>query len=238
MNDAMNVGNPARNELEQLPRGRHGLPREAVVRQQRERILRAMIDAVAEHGYADTRIADVIASAGVSRKTFYELFEDKEECFLAAYEVLLQLLLRAAREGFDASPDAPWAERLTNGLAAFLQIMADHPAAARVAVIEVMAAGPKALARRDAAMRQFTEFIDAGRSEGGLQLPGITSLALIGGIYELLYTEILHGATAQLPARLPELIYWLTQPYLGAERAAAARDRARELVEAGTQERS
>jgi hypothetical protein len=108
--------------------------------------------------------------------------------------------------------------------------MAEWPSAAKFCIVEVLAAGPKALTRRDAALRQFTEFIDAGRSESAIELPAITSLALVGGIYELLYSEILHGATKQLPSRLPELMYWITQPYLGNERAALERDRARGLL--------
>ena len=79
----------------------------------------------------------------------------------------------------------------------------------------MLAAGPKALARRDAGVRQFTHFIDGGRAETSVQLPGITALAIVGGIHELLYSEIIHGATAQLPGRLPELVFWIVHPFLG-----------------------
>ena len=192
-----------------------------------------MVDVAAERGYPETRVVDVIKAAGVSRKTFYELFTDKEDCFLAAYEKAFGVLLRRTSDGFESKPKAPWAERVRLGLQAFLGIMAEWPAAAKFCIVEVLAAGPKAITRRDAALRQFTEFIDAGRTESKRELPGITSLALVGGIYELLYSEILHGATGQLPARLPELVYWITQPYLGAARAAKERDRARKLLEAG-----
>ena len=81
----------------------------------------------------------------------------------------------------------------------------------------MLAAGPKALARRDAALRQFTGFLDAGRAETSVELPGITSLSLAGGINELLYSEILHGAAARLPGRLPDLMFWITLPFLGPE---------------------
>jgi hypothetical protein len=97
----------------------------------------------------------------------------------------------------------------------------------------VLAAGPKALVRRDAALRQFTELVDAGRSESTVELPGMTSVAIVGGVNELLYSEILHGATARLPARLPDIVYWITQPFLGPAGAAAERDRARESLRAG-----
>jgi AcrR family transcriptional regulator len=174
-----------------LPRGRHGLPREAVADSQRIRILTAMIEVVAARGYADTRVVDVIGTAGVSRKTFYELFDSKEDCFLAAYDSLL------------------------------------GRGEARFALVEVLAAGPRALARRDAIMRQFTSFIETGRSESMVDLPGSTAQTVAGGVTELLYSEVLHGSGARLPAGLPELVFLIVLPFLGAERAAAERDRAR-----------
>jgi len=213
--------------LQQLPRGRHGLPREQVTQSQRTRILRAMIAAVAERGYPETRVVDVISVAGVSRKTFYELFSDKEECFLAAYDYIVGRLFGETAQAYESHSDKPWADRIRVGLARLLTMMAENPEAARFSIIEVLAAGPKAVTRRDAAMRQFTHFVDAGRAESELELPGITSLAIVGGLYELIYSEILHGATAQLPSRHPELAYWVTQPFLGPKRAAEVREAAR-----------
>jgi AcrR family transcriptional regulator len=214
-------------ETERLPRGRHRLSREAVTAAQRERALRAMVEAVADRGYAETRVVDVIERAGLSRKTFYELFGDKEDCFLAAYDEVSAQLYAVTEQAFEAAAEETWPERITAGIRALVGELASDQAKARFSVIEVLAAGPKALARRDAAIRQFTGFIDAGRSESALELPGLTSTAIVGGIYELLYTEILHGATSQLPARVPELVYWITQPFLGPKRAAEERDRAR-----------
>ena len=210
---------------ERLPRGRHGLPREAVTESQRGRILQAMVEVVSERGYPETRVVDVIEVAGVSRKTFYELFSSKEDCFLATYDVLLGNLLGDTARGFESTPGAPWAERVAGGLGELLKHLSEHPDEARYAIVEVLAAGPKALARRDAALRQFTGFLDGGRAETSVELPGITSLAVTGGINELLYSEILHGATASLPSRLPDLIFWVVLPYLGPERAAQERDR-------------
>jgi AcrR family transcriptional regulator len=212
---------------ERLPRGRHGLPREAVTASQRNRIHQAMIEVVSERGYPETRVVDVIGVAGVSRKTFYELFDSKEDCFLAAYDVLLDNLLEETTEGFESRAGASWAERVCAALEALLEHLGSHPEEARFAIVEVLAAGPKALARRDAALRQFTGFLEAGRSETSVELPGITSLSLAGGINELLYSEILHGAITSLPSRLPDLMFWLTLPFLGPEGAAAERERAR-----------
>lgn len=216
---------PAARRGKRLPRGRHGLPREAVTSSQRNRILQAMIGVVAERGYPETRVVDVISVAGVSRKTFYELFESKEDCFLAAYDLLLENLLGATTAGFESRPGAPWAERLGEGMRRLVEHLAEYPDEARFAIVEVLAAGPKALARRDAALRQFTGFVDAGRAETSVELPGITALSLVGGVNELLYSEILHGAAARLPTRLPDLVFWISLPFLGAERAGAARAR-------------
>jgi AcrR family transcriptional regulator len=193
-----------------------------------------MIEVVAERGYPETRVVDVIGVAGVSRKTFYELFTSKEDCFLATYDVLLSTLLGDTARGFESRPGAPWPERVAAGLRALLEDLAKHPDEARFAIVEVLAAGPKALARRDAALRQFTGFLDAGRAETSVELPGITSLSIAGGVNELLYSEILHGAASRLPSRLPDLMFWITLPFLGPERAAAERDRTRrEMVGEG-----
>src|SRR5262249_47180613 len=156
------------------PRGRHGLSRQAVTESQRGRILAAMVDVVAAKSYPETRVVDVIKRAGVSRKTFYELFDDKEDCFLAAYDVALDTLYQGTAGAFDSPAKGSWSERILIGLAAFLRIMAEEPEAAKFCIVDVLAAGPRALARRDAAIRQFTGFIDAGRAETTRELPGIT----------------------------------------------------------------
>jgi AcrR family transcriptional regulator len=198
-----------------------------VTESQRNRIHRAMVEVVSERGYPETRVVDVIGVAGVSRKTFYELFESKEDCFLAAYDVLLEGLLGEATEAFEAAASSAWAERISAALAALLEHLSRHPDEARFAIVEVLAAGPKALARRDAALREFAGFLEPGRSETNVELPGIISLAVAGGINELLYSEILHGAAGRLPSRLPDLTFWVTLPFLGAEGATAERERVR-----------
>ena len=186
-----------------------------------------MIEVVAARGYTETRVVDVIGAAGVSRKTFYELFDSKEDCFLAAYDILLGRVLEDAEAAFALRAGAPWPERIETGLRAVLGHLAAHPEEARFALVEVLAAGPKALARRDAALRQFTGFIETGRAESAVDLPGSTAQTIAGGITELLYSEVLHGAAAGLPARLPEFVFLIVLPFLGAERAAAERDRTR-----------
>jgi AcrR family transcriptional regulator len=216
---------------QQLPRGRHGLPREAVTQSQRGRIIDALVAAAAERGYAETRVVDVVERAGVSRATFYDLFDDLEDCFLATYDHVSGGLVDATAEAFNERPDAPWAERIRGGMAALLELLAGWPEGAKFAIVEVLAAGPNALVRRDAVLRRFAEFVEAGRGQSPIDLPGITSVAIVGGIQELLYSEVIHGATAQLPARLPDIVYWITQPFLGNDAAAAEREQARQSLQ-------
>jgi AcrR family transcriptional regulator len=130
-----------------------------------------MIEDVCERGYPDTRVVDVIGIAGVSQKTFYELFDSKEDCFLAANDVLLGNLLSDTAPGFESKPGAPWAERMGRRMRALLEHLAEHPDEARFSIVEALAADPKALARRDGALRQFIGFLDAGRAETSVELP-------------------------------------------------------------------
>ena len=153
-----------------LPRGRHGIPRETVVRAQRDRILTAMADAMSDSGYVGTSVAVVIKRAGVSRETFYEQFRSKEDCFEAAYEQAVELLLAriqkslrllpvdpgtAGREPVSASGTAPIAALLD----AYLDGLAAEPAHARLFLIEVYAAGPKAIARRTELQESFISLV-------------------------------------------------------------------------------
>jgi AcrR family transcriptional regulator len=210
---------------EQLPAGRHGLTRRDVARSQRERILAAVAEAVAEEGYQGARVTDVIARAGVSRKTFYEHFADKEEAFLAAYDRALAQLMAITQEAFDGPEE--WPDRAREALRAFLDALAADPARARMAIVEVLAAGPRALARREAAIRGFTYFVDAGRADAPRGLPSFTALAILGGINEILYAHLLRDAAADLPDLLPDLVYTVTLPFLGHERAREERERSR-----------
>ena len=131
-----------------LPRGTHGLDRSLVAASQRARLLEAVGRVVAEKGYAAATIEDVVRDAGVSKKTFYEHFSDKLDCFLAAYEAASDELLahvRAAQEGADGE----WLVRTRAGIHAYLRWLAAEPALARVFLIEIAAAGPAALELRE-----------------------------------------------------------------------------------------
>ena len=131
-----------------LPRGRHAAPREVVWESQRGRLLSAMAEVVASKGYGTVAVRDVIARAGVSRKTFYEHFDNKEECFLAAYDAGVASMLEAIGDAIRAAaPDGPLAIARA-GTARYLDTLAANPAFARTFLVEVSAAGPAALERR------------------------------------------------------------------------------------------
>jgi AcrR family transcriptional regulator len=134
------------NVVQPLPRGRHRLSRDEVVRSQRERLQRALADLMAINGYASTSVADILRAARVSRETFYQQFSSKEDCFMSAFEEAYERLVSAALTE-PASPVAP-AERLDHLLGAYLEAIAAEPTHARVFLIEVHAAGPAALRRR------------------------------------------------------------------------------------------
>jgi AcrR family transcriptional regulator len=209
-----------------LPRGRHGLPRETVTESQRTRIIDSMVSAVADRGYGETRVVDVVERAGVSRATFYDLFDDLEDCFLATYDYVSARVLETATAAFNERPGAVWPQRVRAATAAVLELYASWPEAARFATVGVLAAGPKALLRRGATIRRLAELVDAGRDELGVGLPDGVSLAIMGGVQELLLAELISGDASDLPSRVPEIVYWITLPFLGPEAAAAERDRA------------
>lgn len=140
-----------------LPRGRHGLSREQVTAAQRNRLLEAMARAVAERGYVKTSVATVLRAAGVGRETFYELFSDKQDCFLAAYDAVVDLMLTVTSQALDE--DGPALERWSRGLEAYLNTLAAQPALARTFLIEVYAAGPEAMAKRCEVQRRFAETV-------------------------------------------------------------------------------
>ena len=144
---------PARIQ-ERLPRGRHGLSREAVIRSQRDRMLRALAEAVADKGYAKTSVADVLTRAGVSRETFYEQFSSKEDCFLETFDRAGEILLERVGGALNADPPG---ERFDALLEAYLDTLAAEPAYARVYLVDSHAAGPEALRRRATLQGRFVD---------------------------------------------------------------------------------
>ena len=211
---------PRQEERWRPPRGRHSLPPEVIARSQRERLLEATMRTVATKGYAPTTVADLTREAGVSRTTFYELFEDKEACFLAAYDNAVDALVRRISAAYEA--EDRWPGRARAGLATLLEALAADPAQARLALVDVAAAGPAAQRRQRAAVQRLTPFFDEGRdfAPGGRSLPANASRMAAGAVVGLIADELIAGRADELPSLLSDLLFATLVAYIGPDAAA------------------
>lgn len=217
--------NPGDLRQWRLPRGRHGLPRELVERSQRERLLAAVVRKTVANGYASTTVGDILDDAGVGRETFYQLFDDKLDCMLAAHKLLLdeleERLLFAYAEG------GPWPERVRKGLATTLEWFAANPDVARFTMVEASTVGPAFREVFQAEYARFTKLLEDGISDDGIspELPSAADLA-IGAVLARIYEEIVLGRAVELPRLLPDLTYELLVPFVGEAEARAEQRRA------------
>lgn len=167
------------------------------------RLVVALVDVVAERGYAATTIADIVARAKVSRRTFYECFADKEACFLAAYDAATDMLLAAISDAYNA--EASWEQRLLAGVEAYLAALAREPSVSRVFLLEVLSAGPRALRHRRQVIGRFAaqlrELVELGRVEnGGVQpLREPMALGIVGGVNEMVLAAVEEDRVEELP---------------------------------------
>lgn len=180
-----------------LPRGRSRLPTERVRAAHRGRLLRAVIAAVAQTGFSDVTVADIVRRARVSRATFYTHFSGKEDCFLAATRQGGRLMAdRVVAAASSLPADTPAEDVLRSGFAAFLAFLAEEPAFARAFYLEMPAAGPQAVARIDAAQHRFaamnhTWHQRARRSNPAWPVvPYEAHFALAGATTELVRAEV------------------------------------------------
>jgi AcrR family transcriptional regulator len=204
-----------------LPRGRHGLPRELVERSQRERLLAAVVKVTVAKGYESTTVGDILGEAGVGRESFYELFDDKLACMLAAHKILVdeleQRVLEAYRDG------GPWAQRMRRGLAATLDWFAADPDAARFTLVELSTVGPAFRPTFHAEFARAVAVLEEADGEDAPEPELAQAYSLAAGtILARIYEEILLGRAAELPRLLPDLTYELLVPFVGEERARAA----------------
>jgi AcrR family transcriptional regulator len=169
----------------------------------RERLVLGMVSAVAERGYAATTITDVVRHARVSRRTFYEHFEDKEACFLAAYDAVSDGVLAGIADA--ATHGATFQARIHASVRAYLEALAAEPAVARVFTVDILGAGPAALARRREVLRRFAAHIQALVADAiaagapATPLDDRTALALVGAIHELVLATLEEDRGAALP---------------------------------------
>jgi AcrR family transcriptional regulator len=192
-------------------------------RHDRVRLLEAMMRTAAEKGYEATTVDDVAERAGTAPETFYESFVSKEDCFLQAYDSALDLLVAHVTAAWEAAAERPWPERVAAALRALLELFAGEAEVARMAIVEVTALGEEARMRHRAAAARFVDFVDAGRelSPEAADLPPDTARFAIGGATALIFDEIRAGRGPELERKLPDLLFAITVPYLGAEAAEA-----------------
>jgi AcrR family transcriptional regulator len=208
------------------------LPQAYVVRSERERLLEAMVRVAAAKGYEATTVADVVEFAALSEDVFYDTFEDKTECFLEAYDAVIDVLVAHVTSAFVAAVDERWPERIGIGLRALVELLATEADIARMAMVEVTAAGDEARERYRAALARFTPFLEEGRTYSGQgeELPPDTARFAIGGATSMIFDEIRAGRGPELPRLLPDLVFAVLMPYLGPE---AAEDEMRRLARQG-----
>ncbi len=195
-----------------------------MARNQRERILAAVAQVASTHGYGAMSVQDVVREAGVSRRTFYEQFKNKDHAFLAAYDEASGRMMTTIRAGIDA--ETTFEEKISAGFRAFLELLAASPAFAKMCIVEVLAAGPEAIARRARTMEDFTEIFELAAQQTLVKENPPSPLiaeTIVGGVYETVYRRIARGETAELPKLLPDLTESALLPYVGEARAAAQR---------------
>ena len=202
-----------------------------MVNSQRDRLLDSMAEACAGKRYAEVSVADVVDRAKVSRSTFYEIFPDKEACFLATYDAILGRfvaeVIRAAR-----GPDLDWPDQIEAGVETCLAFFADEPAFARMCIIDMFSAGDSALARYRSAVRMLSAFVDRGRKivDDGGEVPASVAGMLVGGAAVVIRAGIVEDRTERLPEVGPDLVYSILVSYMDRDEALTRSERYAERV--------
>ncbi|MDX6603469.1 MAG: hypothetical protein QOF13_2671 [Solirubrobacterales bacterium] len=212
--------------LAKMPPGRHLIPRDFVTQNQRERMLLATAELVAERGYQKTTIELIAKTARVALSTFYEQFSSKEECFLAAFDETME----AAAEVFDELLDAeqPWAEQISAGLEIVLEMVVNEPSRARLCIVEAQAAGGEALVRYQGMLERIAPKLREGRIHNPRagRLPDGLEVAIVGGLVWLVHQRLIAGLEDEIKGLLPEMLQVTLTPYVGEVEAGRAADAA------------
>lgn len=189
------------------------LPKEFVAALKRQRIVDAIAELVSERGYESTKIADIVARAGVARKTLYDNFDGKEDVLLAAFDNGVVDLTQRIEEACE-STEGDWRARIETGLAALLRFIAERPAMAQLCIVEALSASPSSAARHEAAVQGFVGRLRrAAPADTGL--PPTTEETLVGGVTWILNQQIRRGNASRAMNLLPELSEFVLSPYLG-----------------------
>ncbi|HEY2142253.1 MAG TPA: TetR/AcrR family transcriptional regulator [Solirubrobacteraceae bacterium] len=201
-----------------LPRGPQALPRETVAADQRERLFAAMVEAVDERGFAATTISDLVSRAGVSRRSFYEHFHNKDECLLATYDVVVERLERRLVDAYD-SVDG-WNERLETYIRTLFEAAIERPDLARLVCVEMGAAGPAGVERWAEGAKRLERFILDGfeQATGEGTVPQPVARAIVGALRKILYTRVQRARSSralkgELLKLVPSLVDWIAMYY-------------------------
>lgn len=215
-----------------MPPGRHLIPSDFVTQNQRERMLLAMSELVAERGYQKTTIELIAKTSRVALVTFYEHFSSKEECFLAAFDESAA----AAREVFAELLDfeQPWQEQISAGLEIFLEMVVKEQARAKLCIVEAQAAGTASLARYQSMLESVAPKLREGRdfNPRSSRLPDGLEVAIAGGIVWLVHQRLIADDVEDLMSLLPEMLQVTLTPYIGEVEAGRAADAAQARVAA------
>lgn len=207
--------------LMKTPVGRDRVSRDLVESHQRERVLEAATGVFAKRGYPNTTIDHIVAAARIGVGSFYALFEGKEDCFAQVFDRVVE---RGRARVVQAIPaDASWEEQTGCALQALLDLIAEEPHAARIALVEVQTAGPESLVRYEALLESLIPVLRKGRSltPVGAELPETFEDATIAGVAWLLHQRLVGGELDDVRQLLPDLVGILVEPYVGENRAAA-----------------
>lgn len=207
--------------MERLPRGRHGLSPEFVARNQRERLITGLTEALYEVGYQKTTVSMIGQRAAVSKSDFYKHFESKDECFIAAYEVAVERIRECVASACEEASGEEWPRRISVATAALLKQLADDPALASITLVEGLRAGREVYDRYQGALDSFVDYLNDGAptSNPGGEVPAATGEAVVGGIASLLGRRVLAGEAEKLNGLFPEILEFILSAYLGAEQA-------------------
>jgi AcrR family transcriptional regulator len=205
-----------------LPRGEHNLPRGFVIFNQRERIFDAIANLTAAKGYAALSLEDIAAEAAVSLQTFYTHFANKEEAFLATYEVGHARSVAVINQTLVGQTS--WVEAMRASVMALLEFLASEPSYAHLACVDVLIAYPHVANRLDEANAFYAELLALQIGDDAPALPPAPILgeAIVGGVFELLHDYILRGHTSELPELADHIMYFALTPLMGSEQAWAA----------------
>jgi AcrR family transcriptional regulator len=204
-----------RDEIMVAPMGRHGLPADIVAAHQRQRLMASTIALVAKRGYRATSLDHIVKNAKVGYGAFYDMFDDKEACFAAAVEEIIE----EARDELTTAVAAEesWPEQVCAGLGRLVELIAAEPARARVALVEAPAAGPAAYRRYEEALDGAIPKLREGRGlrSGGTELSATLEEAIIGGVVWIIHQRLVKGEAQAVPGLLSEAIQIALAPYLG-----------------------